>query len=99
MGWLQYRLGNYEDAAKYLRRALEVNPDSEIAAHLTEVLWVMGDKQAARTIWKQALAAAPGNKFLLEEMDKLDHKLFGLFFFCLFRLVLLWVCGLWVCFF
>ena len=74
MGWLQYRLGNYEDAAKYLRRALEVNPDSEIAAHLTEVLWVMGDKQAARTIWKQALDAAPGNKFLLEVMDKLDHK-------------------------
>lgn len=74
MGWLQYRLGNYEEAAKYLRRALEVNPDSEIAAHLTEVLWVMGDKQAARTVWKQALDAAPGNKFLLEVMDKLDKK-------------------------
>lgn len=74
MGWLQYRLGNYTEAVKYLRRALEVNPDSEIAAHLTEVLWVMGDKQAARTVWKQALDAAPGNKFLLEVMDKLDHK-------------------------
>src|SRR3569832_1881140 len=74
LGRLQYRLGNYEDAAIYLRRALEVNPDSEIAAHLTEVLWVMGDKPAARTIWKQALDAAPGNKFLLEVMDKLDHK-------------------------
>lgn len=74
MGWLQYRLGNYEEAAKYLRRAFEVNPDSEIAAHLTEVLWVMGDKQAARSVWKQALDAAPGNKFLLEVMDKLDKK-------------------------
>lgn len=74
MGWLQYRLGNYADAVKYLRRALEVNPDSEIAAHLTEVLWVMGDKQAARAVWKQALDAAPGNKFLLDVMDKLDHK-------------------------
>src|SRR3569623_1039419 len=74
MGWLQYRLGNYQDAAKYLRRALEANPDSEIAAHLTEVLWVMGDRQAARSVWKQALDASPGNKYLLEVMDKLDHK-------------------------
>lgn len=74
MGWLQYRLGNYEEAVRYLRRALEANPDSEIAAHLTEVLWVMGDQQGARTVWKQALDASPGNKFLLEVMDKLDHK-------------------------
>lgn len=74
MGWLQYRLGNYADAAKHLRRALELNPDSEIAAHLTEVLWIMGDKQAARTVWKQALDAAPGNKFLLDVMNKLDNK-------------------------
>lgn len=74
MGWLQYRLGNYAEAAKYLRRALQVNPDSEIAAHLTEVLWVMGDKQGARTVWKQALDAAPGNKFLLDVMNKLDAK-------------------------
>src|SRR3569833_3679186 len=56
MGWLLYRLGNYQDAAKYLRRALEANPDSEIAAHSTLVLWVMGDRQAARSVWKQALA-------------------------------------------
>ena len=74
MGWLQYRLGNYQEAVSYLRRALEASPDSEIAAHLTEVLWVMGDKQAARTVWKQALDASPGDKFLLEVMDKLDHQ-------------------------
>src|SRR3569623_348222 len=74
MGWLQYRLGNYQEAAKYLRRALEANPDSEIAAHLTEELWVMGDRQAARCVWKQALDASPGNKYLLEVMAKLDHK-------------------------
>ncbi len=74
MGWLQYRLGKYDDAVRYLRRALEASPDSEIAAHLTEVLWVMGDKQGARSVWKQALDASPGNKFLIEVMDKLDHK-------------------------
>jgi len=67
-------LGNYEEAVRYLRRALQANPDSEIAAHLTEVLWVMGDQQGARTVWKQALDASPGNRYLLEVMDKLDHK-------------------------
>ena len=46
----------------------------EIAAHLTEVLWVMGDKQAAREVWDKALKVAPGNKVLLDVMNRLNHK-------------------------
>ena len=58
----------------YLRRALDTTFDSEIAAHLTEVLWVMGDQQAAREVWDKALKVAPGNKVLLDVMNRLDHK-------------------------
>jgi tetratricopeptide (TPR) repeat protein len=74
MGWVQYRLGHYQEAASYLRRALDITPDSEVAAHLTEVLWVMGDKQGARAVWGKALKVAPGNKVLLDVMNRLDHK-------------------------
>jgi len=74
MGWVQYRLGNYQEAVRYLRRALDASSDTEIAAHLTEVLWVMGDKQAARDVWDKALKVAPGNKMLLDVMNRLDHK-------------------------
>lgn len=74
MGWVHYRLGHYQEAVTYLRRALDASSDSEIAAHLTEVLWVMGDKQAAREVWDKALKVAPGNKVLLDVMNRLDHK-------------------------
>jgi len=74
MGWVSYRLGKYKEAVSYLRRALDASSDSEIAAHLTEVLWVMGDKQAAREVWDKALKVAPGNKVLLDVMNRLDHK-------------------------
>jgi tetratricopeptide (TPR) repeat protein len=74
MGWVHYRLGHYQEAVSYLRRALDASSDSEIAAHLTEVLWVMGDKQAAREVWDKALKVAPGNKTLLDVMSRLDHK-------------------------
>jgi tetratricopeptide (TPR) repeat protein len=74
MGWVKYRLGDYKEAASYLRRALAASSDSEVAAHLTEVLWVMGDKKAAREVWDKALKVAPGNKTLLDVMNRLDHK-------------------------
>lgn len=74
MGWVQYRLGHYQDALNYLRRALELSSDSEIAAHLTEVMWVTGDKKGARAVWDKALKVAPGNPFLLDVMNRLDHK-------------------------
>jgi tetratricopeptide (TPR) repeat protein len=74
MGWVSYRLGQYKEAVSYLRRALDASSDSEIAAHLTEVLWVMGDKKAAREVWDKALKVAPGNKVLLDVMNRLDHK-------------------------
>lgn len=74
MGWVDYRLGHYQEAISYLRRALDMSADSEIAAHLTEVLWVTGDKRGAREVWDKALKGAPGNKVLLDVMNRLDHK-------------------------
>ena len=34
LGWVQYRLGNHNEAVKYLRAALDKRADAEIAAHL-----------------------------------------------------------------
>ncbi len=52
-GWLQYRLGKLGLALEYLRRAYNGDQDPEIAAHLGEVLWVMGEKSEAKSIWKK----------------------------------------------
>lgn len=64
MGWLQYRLGNTAEAVKYLRRALEIRNDAEIAAHLGEVLWVIGDRREAESVWNRALRETPDNEAL-----------------------------------
>jgi tetratricopeptide (TPR) repeat protein len=64
MGWIQYRLGNNEEAIKYLKRALSIRNDAEISAHLGEVLWVTGDRRQARTVWKKALEDTPDSEVL-----------------------------------
>ncbi|GAB6068771.1 tetratricopeptide repeat protein [Methylothermus subterraneus] len=56
-GWLWYKLGDYSKARKYLQRAYALNPDPEIAFHLGEVLWALGDKQEARRLWHEVLKA------------------------------------------
>ncbi len=70
-GWAQYRLGNLEKAAKLLRQAYAKQPDSEVAAHLGEVLWVSGDRVEARRIWEQGRKKDAENKVLIETMKRL----------------------------
>jgi tetratricopeptide (TPR) repeat protein len=65
MGWVQYRLGNRQEALRYLWRAMEALPDAEIAAHLTEVLWEEGEHPRARQVWREAMEADPGSEFLM----------------------------------
>ncbi|HFE32535.1 MAG TPA: tetratricopeptide repeat protein [Gammaproteobacteria bacterium] len=59
MGWVQYRLGHLEKARDYLRKALELAKDPEIAAHLGEVLWKMDQRQAAIEVWESYLKQFP----------------------------------------
>lgn len=70
MGWVQYRLGHDAAAVKYLRGALKVRQDPEISAHLGEVLWSMGRKKEAESVWSRALKAAPNNRKLQEVIKK-----------------------------
>ncbi|MDH3713761.1 MAG: tetratricopeptide repeat protein [Gammaproteobacteria bacterium] len=70
MGWLQYRLGNHEQALEYLKRAYEKLEDAEIAAHLGEVLWVTGDREAASKVWNRALEVSPEDNVLRRVMQR-----------------------------
>ena len=58
LGWVEFRLGNREEALRLLRQAFATRPDTEIAAHLGEVLWAMGQRDEARRLWQEAHAAA-----------------------------------------
>lgn len=74
MGWIEFRLGNYAAAEKYLRMATERDDDSEIMAHLGEVLWVTGRRDEASSIWRDALRKEPASKHLLETMRRLQQQ-------------------------
>ncbi|MEJ2345831.1 MAG: tetratricopeptide repeat protein [Gammaproteobacteria bacterium] len=70
MGWVQYRLGNIAASLDYLRRAYKLDQDSEIAAHLGEVLWVSGDRDAARNLLERAVKRDPKSKTLQQLIQR-----------------------------
>ncbi|MGA8259116.1 MAG: tetratricopeptide repeat protein [Arenicellales bacterium] len=70
MGWVQYRMGNRQDAIQYLEKAFAKRDDPEIAAHLGEVLWVTGQKDKARQIWGKAKKADPDNDTLNKTIER-----------------------------
>lgn len=72
MGWVLYRKGRLDEAVTYLRRALAIRNDPEVAAHLGEVLWVKGDREGAREIWQSALEMTPGDERLLQVIKRFD---------------------------
>ena len=75
MGWVLYRLGRYDEALGFLKTAMAKYPDAEVAAHLAEVLWVMGNKEDAAKVLKKALDAAPDHNKLNETIKRLDVPL------------------------
>lgn len=75
LGWVEFRLGRYEQAESTLRRAYDIKADPEIAAHLGEVLWVLGREDEARSLWRNANAKDPRNATLQGTLQRLQVKL------------------------
>jgi len=70
MGWVLYRLGRLDEARAHLQKAYDMTGDGEIGAHLGEVMWTMGDKDAARAVWEKAQRDAPDNAVLQETLQR-----------------------------
>lgn len=71
MGWALFKAKRYGEAVDYLRRAHGAKPDPEIAAHYGEALWMKGDKEEARKIWKHGLQTHPDNESLRDVASRL----------------------------
>jgi tetratricopeptide (TPR) repeat protein len=71
LGWVEFRLGNADEALRHLRAAFAARPDTEIGAHLGEVLWSRGDRDEARRIWRDVRQRDPGNEVLRETLARL----------------------------
>jgi tetratricopeptide (TPR) repeat protein len=72
LGWVQYKLGMYREAREVLDKAYKLYPDPEVAAHLGEVLWVLGEKSAATKVWRSALTTQPDSVYVRNTIQRLD---------------------------
>ena len=70
MGWVLFRQGDFDGALTYLQKAYARHEDPEIAAHIGEVLWVMGRQEDAKQTWLEARKKHPENESLAEVIKK-----------------------------
>lgn len=68
-GWVLYRLGKPQEALSELRRAFTKQKDAEIAAHVAEVLWRLGQKDEAIRYFEESRRIEPDNRSLLRALQ------------------------------
>jgi predicted Zn-dependent protease len=74
LGWVEFRLGNMNEAMRILEAAYKKRPDPEIGAHLGEVLWAVGQRDRAVVIWREASLADAENETLQATLKRLRIK-------------------------
>jgi tetratricopeptide (TPR) repeat protein len=74
LGWVEFRLGNLDQALTHLQRAFGLKADAEIAAHWGEVLWVKGDRDGALAIWRKGSALNADNNTLRKTLQRFDAQ-------------------------
>ena len=75
MGWVLFRQKDYAGALTYLRKAYALRPEADIAAHLGEVLWALGNVEEAKKYWREARGKEPDNTTLRETLARLNVAL------------------------
>jgi tetratricopeptide (TPR) repeat protein len=74
LAWVEFRMGNQSEALRILQVAYKERPDAEIAAHLGEVLWTLGQRDQAQGIFREGLLLNAENETLLETLKRLKVK-------------------------
>lgn len=70
MGWALVKLGRFAEGRDWLQSAWKKSKDPEIAAHLGETAWLMGQPDEARRIWDEALAEYPDSRPLKRAIER-----------------------------
>jgi len=71
MGWVLFKLGDFDDAAKQLEIAYEKFPDHEVAAHLVEVLVKLERGDEALELLAKAELKDPDSELLKDVRERL----------------------------
>jgi Flp pilus assembly protein TadD len=76
LGWVHFRLGEYEKAVESLERAVVLEPgDPVINDHLGDAYWRVGRQREARYQWQRVLTLDPEQDVIAEVEQKLRSGL------------------------
>lgn len=75
MGWVSYRLKDFEAAIEFLQKAYEASPQAEVAAHLGEVLLESGERRKAVAVLRKSFAEESDNPILNKVIEQYDIDL------------------------
>jgi tetratricopeptide (TPR) repeat protein len=76
LGWVHYRLGEYDEAVRVLERAIRETPDDPtINDHLGDAYWMVGRRLEARYQWDRALGLSDEAELSAAIQKKLDTGL------------------------
>ncbi|OSI18270.1 tetratricopeptide repeat protein [Neisseria dumasiana] len=75
LGWAYYLKGDAQAALPYLEYAFEQFPDPEVAAHLGEVFWKLGQQEKAKTVWQQGLDKDRNHAVLRKTLQRFGVQL------------------------
>ena len=71
MGWVLFHLGELESALEYLERAFALFPDPEVAAHIIDTHWALGNREQALQLLNESLQENADSEHLLEVQQRL----------------------------
>ncbi len=71
LGWVYFRMGDFDNALPLLEKAFAVYPDHEIAAHLGELLWIAEQQDRAIEVWQTGLDNNPNSSTILNTLERL----------------------------
>lgn len=71
MGWIYFKMGEYEKALEYIEKAHSIRRESaEVAEHLGDVYDKLGLKERARQAWEEALKLDQDNVEILKKLGR-----------------------------
>ena len=69
IGWVYFRLGRYDDAERYVKKAIDKGDASSVVyEHMGDIYYMMNDKERAVEQWNIALKLDEGNTTLREKI-------------------------------
>ena len=71
MGWIEYQLGNYDDAVRWLKQAVKIDAsNAEVFDHLGDVYMKQGSRSKAESSYERALALDPQNETIRRKLGR-----------------------------